>query len=261
MTIGAYDGVHLGHRRLIEAVRATASREGLRSVVVTFDRHPASVVRPESAPPQLTDLEQRLELLRATGVDEVVVIEFTPERAAESAEDFVEEVLVERLASRIVVVGSDFHFGRGRSGNVALLEKMGREHGFTVRPFELLEGHGDVVSSTRIRRLIAGGELAEAAELLGRAHEVRGVVVAEASAFTGAGEGRAGVSVAVPAPVLLPPPGGYRAEAGLAGGSDGLAGCRVVVPPGEGALAVLGVGTPWPEGSVVRVRFLAPAGE
>lgn len=256
MTIGAYDGVHLGHRRVIEAVCSTARSERLESIVVTFDRHPASVVRPESAPLQLTDLAQRLELLRATGVDDVVVIEFTPARAAESAEDFVDEVLVGRLAARIVIVGSDFHFGRGRRGDVSLLEKMGQERGFQVRPFELVEGPGDtVVSSTRIRELISSGDLRRAAALLGRDHEVRGTVAGEVSAFSGAGEGGAGVHLEVPPFILLPPPGGYRCRCGPVGGTDGVEGCHVVVPPGHGALAVLGLRAPWPEGTTVRLSF------
>lgn len=255
VTIGAYDGVHRGHRSVITEVIALARGAGLQSVVVTFDRHPASVVRPESAPLQLTDLQQRLELLRETGVDRVEVIEFTSERAAESAEDFVDEVLVGLLAARIVVVGRDFHFGQGRKGNVALLEEMGRERGFSVRPHDLISdgAGGSVVSSTRIRRLIGGGRLEEAAALLGRPHEVRGTVVGEVSAFSGAGEGSEGWSLAVPPEILLPPAGGYEAEAGATGGS--LERCHVVVPPAGGALAVLGTETALPLGVTACVLF------
>src|ERR1700723_1912339 len=103
VTIGAYDGVHLGHRALLRELSALAAARGLSTVVVTFDRHPASVVRPESAPPQLTDLEQKLELLADCGIDRTVVIPFDLARAEESAEDFVKEVLVHHLAARPVV--------------------------------------------------------------------------------------------------------------------------------------------------------------
>ena len=257
VTIGAYDGLHLGHRRVIGQLCTLAREEGLESVVVTFDPHPASVVRPGSAPLQLTDLPQRLELLHDTGVDKVLVLEFTPERAAESAEDFVDEVIVGNLGARLVLVGRDFHFGRNRGGNVELLEKMGETRGFRVVPFDLVaDASGEVVSSTRIRRLVGDGALEQAAALLGRPHEVRGLVVSEADACAGAGEGRAGVSVEIPPGILLPPAGGYLGRAGLVGaGSVPLSRCHVVVPPENRAVAVLGVETAWPAGSPVRVLF------
>ncbi|MGO9559043.1 MAG: adenylyltransferase/cytidyltransferase family protein [Acidimicrobiales bacterium] len=258
VTIGAYDGLHLGHRRVIDDVCRLARAEGLESIVVTFDRHPASVVRPDSAPLQLTSLSQRLELLHDAGVDDVLVIEFTPERASESAEDFVDEVLVGELAARVVVVGRDFHFGRGRGGNVALLEKMGAERGFRVEPFDLVEDTDahEIVSSTRIRALISVADLEGAARLLGRLHEARGLVVGEASAFEGAGDGDAGVSVEIPPGILLPPPGGYRALTGLVGaGGVPLQRCHVLVPPDRAALAVLGIRDAWVPGSPVRVLF------
>lgn len=182
VTIGAYDGVHLGHRAVIAQVRALAEARGLQTVVVTFDRHPASVVRPESAPLLLTDLDQKLELLAAAGVDATYVVHFDEERAKEQAADFVEEVLVGCLTTRAVVVGEDFHFGHQRGGNVALLEAMGAEHGFTVEGLELRGADGApagpdaIVSSTAIRRLLAEGDVAGAAALLGRPHEVRGTV-------------------------------------------------------------------------------------
>ena len=210
VTIGAYDGVHLGHRAVIDEVRARASAQAAESVVVTFDRHPASVVRPESAPPLLTDLAQKLELLAATGVDRTLVIGFDQARSEESAEDFVSEMLVGRLNARSVVVGHDFHFGRGRGGNVALLSEMGNRLGFDVLGMRLVgDGTGTAaVSSTRIRGLLKEGAVAEAVPLLGRPHEVRGQVVH--------GDGRAGAelgvptaNVAVPSEILLPAAGIY----------------------------------------------------
>lgn len=257
VTIGVYDGLHRGHMQVLELVMRLASKEDLTSVVLTFDRHPASVVRPESAPLNLTDLPQRLELLHAAGIDDVRVIEFTPERAAESAEDFVEEVLVGELSARVIVVGRDFHFGKGRGGNVALLEEMGAERGFRVEPFELVADEtGQVISSTRIREAISEGRLEDAAQLLGRSHEVRGLVTGEASGFRGAGEGSAGAEVAVPPEILLPPPGGYRGEAGLVGAAGiPLQGCQIVVPPERGGLAVLGLSSAPPASSPLRVLF------
>jgi riboflavin kinase/FMN adenylyltransferase len=146
---------------------------------VTFDRHPAAVVRPESAPLLLTDLDQRLARIKATGVDYTVVITFDEARSAESAEDFVEHVLVECLKARGVVVGEDFHFGHRRAGNVALLQEMGAVHRFEVEPLGLVAttGEREPVSSTAIRQALAGGDLETATAMLGRYHEVWGVVV------------------------------------------------------------------------------------
>jgi riboflavin kinase / FMN adenylyltransferase len=178
VTIGAFDGVHLGHRSLIERARRRATEIAAASVVVTFDRHPASVVRPGSAPHLLTDLGQKLSLLSGTGVDLTVVLRFDLQRASESATAFVEEVLVGCLKAREVVVGHDFHFGRQREGDVALLQRMGARLGFDVTGIRLVgepEG-GGAISSTRVRELVAEGDVAGAARLLGRWHELRGVV-------------------------------------------------------------------------------------
>jgi riboflavin kinase / FMN adenylyltransferase len=190
VTIGAYDGVHLGHRALLRDLSQRAGDAGLSTVVVTFDRHPAGVVRPASAPLQLTDLEQKLELLGACGVDRTLVIAFDRARADETAEDFVKEVLVDTLDARLVVVGEDFHFGHGRKGNVALLRELGAEHGFEVVGAALTGDGRDAVSSTRIRTLVAEGDVAGAARLLGRPHEVRGPVVH--------GDGRGGPELGFP---------------------------------------------------------------
>ena len=177
VTIGAYDGVHLGHRALLRDLSERAAAAGLSTVVVTFDRHPASVVRPASAPKQLTTLEQKLELLAECGIDRTLVVPFDATRAEESAEDFVKEVLVDELAARLVVVGEDFHFGHGRRGNVELLRRLGADDGFEVVGVGLTGDGREPVSSTRIRALIAEGDVEGAARLLGRPHEVRGPVV------------------------------------------------------------------------------------
>jgi riboflavin kinase / FMN adenylyltransferase len=217
VTIGAFDGIHLGHQALLRLVRERGRARGLTTALVTFDRHPAHVVRPESAPKLLTTLEQKLELLGATGlVDEAVVLTFDHERRNESAEDFVEEVLVDCLGAKLVVVGADFHFGQGRRGNVDLLRRMGNELGFEVVGVELVGGGPAVYSSTLVRQRLAEGAVEQAAELLGRPHEVRGVVVE--GDRRGRELGFATANVAVAAETCLPAPGIY---AGTFRGADG----------------------------------------
>jgi riboflavin kinase/FMN adenylyltransferase len=180
ITIGAYDGVHLGHQAVIAHVRDLAAARGARSAVVTFDRHPAMIVRPESAPQLLTDHEQRMELLAATNVDVTVVLPFDEAQSQESPLSFIERVLVGCLRTECVVVGEDFHFGRHREGNVALLREVGAVDGFDVVPIDLVaraDGVDEPVSSTAIRRALAGGDVELAAAMLGRPFEARGKVV------------------------------------------------------------------------------------
>ncbi len=177
VTIGAYDGLHLGHRRLISELQTRASADGIPTAVVTFDRHPASVVRPASAPLLLTDPDLRLELIAETGVDYLVLLAFDEKRSQESAEDFVDEVLVSALRTKLVVVGADFHFGRERKGTVGLLREMGATLGFEAIGVELTSTEdGEVLSSSRVRRALGEGRIDEVTRLLGRFHEVRGVV-------------------------------------------------------------------------------------
>ena len=213
VTIGAYDGVHLGHRALLAELRTRAQESGLATVVVTFDRHPASVVRPASAPLLLCDLDQKLELLASAGVDRTVVVRFDEERANETAEEFVARELVDGLDARLVVVGEDFHFGHGRKGNVALLTEMGSVAGFVVDGVSLSSEADDgldaqPVSSTRIRTLVAAGDVEGAAALLGRPHQVRGPVVT-GDRRGGAELGFPTANIAVPGEICLPAPGIY----------------------------------------------------
>ena len=180
VTIGAYDGVHRGHQAVIGQVRKEAQQLGCQSVVVTFDKHPASVVRPASAPKLLTDLDQKLELLQKTGIDATLIVEFNRERSTEDPALFVKRVLVDTLRARVVVVGEDFHFGFNRGGNVAMLRELGKQFDFQVEPVKLIarpDGVEEPVSSTSIRRALAGGQVEIATNLLGRAYEMRGVVV------------------------------------------------------------------------------------
>ena len=210
VTIGAFDGVHLGHLAVIERTHAEARRLGAKTAVVTFDRHPASIVRPASAPKLLTSLEHKLELLEQAGVDYVYVVHFDQQRSLESADEFIAEVLIGCLAARAVVVGEDFHFGRGREGNLALLRERGREQGFEAVGLALVpvrDGSGAIVSSTAIRSAVAAGDVGRAASMLGRLHELRGEVT------TGDRRGRTigfpTANVAVPGEMALPGDGIY----------------------------------------------------
>jgi riboflavin kinase / FMN adenylyltransferase len=223
VTIGAFDGVHLGHQALLRMVRERAAERGLPTALVTFDRHPAQVVRPESAPKLLTSLPQKLELLEATGlVDHALVLTFDEQRRRESAEDFVTQVLEGCLHARLVVVGADFHFGNGRRGNVALLERMGRDLGFDVVGLDLVRAAEDAdrvtYSSTLVRQRLADGDVRGAAEILGRVHEVRGTVVE--GDRRGRELGFPTANVAVPEEICLPAGGIY---AGTFTGTDGVA--------------------------------------
>ncbi|HVV35832.1 MAG TPA: bifunctional riboflavin kinase/FAD synthetase [Acidimicrobiales bacterium] len=209
VTIGAYDGVHLGHRAVIDEVRHLAETRGALSAMVTFDRHPATVVRPESAPCRLTSLEQRLELLETTGLDLVLVIRFDEERSHETAEAFVNEVLLDGLRARAIVVGHDFHFGAKRAGNVEMLQRLGAVHDFDVLGMRLVATGDAAVSSTRIRGLLHDGEVVRAAALLGRPHEVRGTVMHGDA--RGRELGFPTANVAVPDGVCLPADGIYAA--------------------------------------------------
>jgi riboflavin kinase/FMN adenylyltransferase len=205
-------------------VRELADARELAAVCITFDRHPAEVVRPESAPRLLTTPEQKLELLDATGyLDLAFVLHFDETRSQEPAEEFVREVLADAAHARLVVVGADFHFGKGRDGDVALLQRMGAELGFEVlgvgleaAPARSGQG-GTIYSSTRIRELLAPGDVRGAAELLGRPHEARGVVVE--GDRRGRDLGYPTANVAVPNQCCLPADGIY---AGWFVGPDGV---------------------------------------
>ena len=233
VSIGAYDGVHLGHQAVIASVRERAAALGVQSAVVTFDRHPASVVRPASAPRLLTDLEQKLELLSATGLDRCLVISFDEARSHEPAEEFVREVLVNALGAKAVIVGEDFHFGHQRRGNVALLTEMGAEHGFDVVGLELVDGtgapaaEGERASSTAIRHALVEGDLGRATSMLGRAYEVRGVVAHGDKRGRELGFPTANVSV--PGDILLP--------------ADGIYAGAATRPDGESFPAAISIGT------------------
>ncbi|MFZ2015778.1 MAG: bifunctional riboflavin kinase/FAD synthetase [Nocardioides sp.] len=176
VVIGNFDGVHLGHQHVVREARAAADAEGLRVVAVTFDPHPMSVLRPEHAPTSLTDIETRARLLEGAGVDDVLALPFDRLVAAWSPEEFAERVLAGALHAAVVVVGANFRYGVRASGDVATLTASGERLGFRAVGVAL-DGGPQVWSSTYIRTCLAAGDVAGAAQALGRPFVVRGLVV------------------------------------------------------------------------------------
>jgi riboflavin kinase/FMN adenylyltransferase len=177
VTVGNFDGIHLGHQAILRTVVEQAKVVGGEAAVYTFHPHPRKVLRPESAPGLLTTLDQKIELLASHGVDAVIVEPFTLDFARTDAETFIRECLYRRIRPVEVYVGYDFHFGRDRAGSMRLLTELGPRLGFAVTIIpEVTVDEGDV-NSTRIRRLLADGLREIAARMLGRAYAVRGSVV------------------------------------------------------------------------------------
>ncbi|MET9549737.1 bifunctional riboflavin kinase/FAD synthetase [Streptomyces sp. NPDC006627] len=181
VTIGSYDGVHRGHQLIIGRAVERARQLGVPAVVVTFDPHPSEVVRPGSHPPLLAPHHRRAELMAGLGVDAVLILPFTTEFSKLSPADFVVKVLVDKLHARVVVEGPNFRFGHKAAGNVDLLAELGRTYDYEVDVIDLYvtgeAGGGRPFSSTLTRSLVAEGDMAGAAEILGRPHRVEGVVV------------------------------------------------------------------------------------
>ncbi|MCU1571376.1 MAG: bifunctional riboflavin kinase/FAD synthetase [Naasia sp.] len=177
ITIGKFDGVHAGHRAVLDMLLHEARARGLAGVVVTFDRNPLAVLRPDSCPPNLASLQQKLELLDEAGVDATVVLEFDTRLADWTPEQFVERILVRALETRLVLVGADFRFGARGSGTLATLEALGAQHGFEVLVVPDVLTDGARASSSRIRSLLDAGDVEAATRLLGRAPRMRAEVV------------------------------------------------------------------------------------
>jgi len=184
VALGAFDGIHLGHRAILGTAVTLAQRGGLSALACTFDRHPMEVLQPDRAPLPITTLEERLELIAETGIDTTVVIPFTPAIAAIEAKAFVQDVLIGRLKAREIVVGFNHRFGRGARGDVGLLETLAGPLGFRAHVVQALMVDGVAVSSSEIRTALQRGDLPGAARLLGRPYSIRGEVV------RGAGRGR-----------------------------------------------------------------------
>ena len=176
VTIGVFDGVHIGHRRVITDLIALARSSGLDAGILTFDPHPLSILAPERAPSMLTSIDQRVDQFRGLGLQMTGVLSF-PDIRQMQADEFCESVIHRALRARHVVVGADFRFGRDRGGDVELLATEGERLGFVVSAVDMFGDLDGVVSSTRIRQLIGDGQVAEAADLLGRPYELAGRVV------------------------------------------------------------------------------------
>lgn len=176
VTIGNFDGVHLGHQQLLAKVVDLAESHHGTSVVITFDPHPLEVLRPGTMK-RISSVEQRTALIEAAGTDLLLLLPFTAELAATDAEDFITSVLVDRVGVRALVVGYDYLFGRGRTGDIDLLKRAGRRCGFSVNVVAPYLLYGEPVSSSRIRRLVAEGNVERAGELLGRPWQLSGEVV------------------------------------------------------------------------------------
>lgn len=209
VTVGTFDGVHRGHVDLIARLVAQAEQRKLHSVAITFEPHPLDVVNPAAAPPLLTVGEEKLDALTQTGLDHVVVLEFTHALAALSATEFVDQVLRDNFRMRHLLIGYDHGFGRERAGNASVLQELGQSRGFSVGVVEpVASDDGRWISSTAIRRAVAGGDLPRAAELLGRPYSISGTVVPGAA--RGRQLGFPTLNLSPPSPrKLLPPDGVY----------------------------------------------------
>lgn len=207
VAIGVFDGVHRGHQEILRRAVVAARQIGAVCAAVTFYPHPEAVLRPRSAPRMLTSLERKAELIEALGVDELIVVGFDRRFAALSPEAFCRQVLSDRLGAHEVFVGENFRFGKGGSGSPADLRAYGATHSFRVTTVGLALDDGGVISSTRVRTLLAEGRVAAAAELLGRPHRIEGRVV------SGKGRGRAlqapTANLVVPPELALPRRGVY----------------------------------------------------
>jgi riboflavin kinase/FMN adenylyltransferase len=211
---GNHDGVHRGHRALVARALELAKPRGLRTLALFFDPHPLAVLDPSRAPTPLTTVARRVELLRGLGIDEVVVQRFDPALSAVEATDFVRDYLVAKYGAEAVVVGPDFRFGHRARGDTRLLETLGADLGFSVHLVEPVEHGGERVSSTRVRELLANGDVDRAAELLVRYHDTGGRVVRGDARGRTIGFPTANLATE---PVLLPKDGVYAVAARVAG--------------------------------------------
>ncbi len=202
---GNFDGVHRGHQMVFRTAAGVAREAGGAPLVLTFASHPAAELDPENAPAPLTTLADRLALAERLGMEAALVLPFTREVSGLSPRDFVRRVLVETLSARALVVGEGWRFGRGRSGDAALLRRMGEADGFSLAEVPPVTEGGSPVSSTRVREAVAAGDLSRARLLLGRPHLLRGTVVRG----EGRGRGLGFPTVNLVTEVLLPPPGIY----------------------------------------------------
>lgn len=261
VTVGTFDGVHLGHRAVLDDLVIRARAANRASVLVTFEPHPLSVLRPDLAPGRLTTAAERSAALAETTLDYLVVLRFDAALAGLEPEAFVRSVLLERCQMAELVVGHDHGFGRGRSGDLATLRALGVQHGFRVDPIAPVAGpDGAVISSSAIRQAIMAGDLARAARGLGRPYRVSGTV--ERGAQRGRTIGVPTVNLAPPEGKLLPPDGVYAVRVEWGGG---VAGGMM----NQGSRPTVGDGRRWLEahlfdfegdlyGREIRIEWVAP---
>lgn len=177
LTIGNFDGVHLGHQRIFQRVKEKAGEIGGQSIVYTFEPHPVELLAPERKPLLITPIKEKLRLIAEQGIDLIICANFSPKFAGQTPEDFVKTILYDQIKIRQLFVGHDYTFGKDRRGNIAMLMEFGRKLGFNVEVVEAVRVGGAVVSSTRIRELIQKGEMPEAARMLGRNYLLAGKVI------------------------------------------------------------------------------------
>jgi len=258
VSVGVFDGVHLGHRHLFGRLQAGAEIRDISVGLITFDRHPLAVIAPEHAPLLITSLERRLELFEEWGIDTVGVLPFGDRVRTQTPEEFVSEVLVEGFNARLILVGEDFRFGRDRAGNLEVLADLGADMGFDVEPIELIDGDGPL-SSTHIRSLIGEGDVSGAAGALGRVFELRGRL-AHADGL----REPTGIPVEeldVPRDMAIPKRGVYAVRVSPVGGewADGVVDIGVPAGSGDGRVIVavrLIDREAYPEGLTIRVQFV-----
>lgn len=215
LAIGSFDGVHLGHRRILDSLTASARTRGLNAACITFDRHPRCVLDPVNCPPQITTLDERLSLIGSMGLGEAIVLAFTRDLAALSAEEFMTQLLAS-MDLRLLVAGQDFALGRQRKGDLPWLREHGSRHGYSVEVAEPFRLDGEEVHSSDVRRLLTLGEMGSANRLLGREFAMSGLV--EPGDRIGTEIGWPTVNLAVPPEKLVPGHGIYAGWATTAYG-------------------------------------------
>lgn len=177
LTLGNFDGVHLGHQRIFKAVKDEARKIGGEAIVFTFDPHPLQVLAPQTCPPFITPFKKKMMLVEMLGIDVIIVATFDLDLANIMPETFVEQILVDKIGAKKILVGYNYYFGKDRKGNVEMLIQLGRHFGFEVKVIEAVKVNHTPVSSSKIRKLIQGGEMRQAAQLLGRNYRLIGKVI------------------------------------------------------------------------------------
>ena len=209
LAIGNFDGVHLGHQKLIAETVSCARRNGLTPAVITFDPHPTAIVAPERVPPLICPLEERLRLIAAAGAEHILVLNFTPEISRLSPAEFVEQILVDALQTKAVLVGENFRFGYRQEGTPETLQRLGARHGFNTCFLEPVKFRGQIISSSAVRSHLKNGNVLQAARFLGRCYSLAGPVVSG----RGIGSKQAVPTLnLMPAPELVVPHGIYVTE-------------------------------------------------